>query len=78
MSKPWRAGGVASPAVQLLGLGVLLMTAYRKYYEPSTLYLKQLIQSGKLGRIDIIHTAFSELYVPGVSQSWLLERRTHG
>src|SRR4029077_2098929 len=27
MSKPWRAGGVASPAVQLLGLGVLLMMA---------------------------------------------------
>jgi hypothetical protein len=27
MSKPWRAGGAASPAVQLLGLGVLLMMA---------------------------------------------------
>jgi predicted dehydrogenase len=58
--------------------GVLLMTAYRKYYEPSTLHLKQLIQSGKLGRIDAIHTAFSELYAPGVSQSWLLDSKLAG
>jgi len=27
--------------------GVQLMTAYRKYYEPSTLYLKKLIHSGR-------------------------------
>jgi hypothetical protein len=50
--------------------GVLFMTAYRKYFEPSTLFLKQLIQGGSLGRIDIIHTAFSELYVPGVRAYW--------
>jgi predicted dehydrogenase len=56
----------------------LLMTAYRKYYEPSTLYLKQLIQSGKLGRIGVIHTAFSELYSPGVSQSWLVDPKLAG
>ena len=58
--------------------GVLLMTAYRKYYEPGTLYLKQLIQSGKLGRIDVIHTAFSELYSPAVSQSWLVDPKLAG
>lgn len=58
--------------------GVLLMTAYRKYYEPSTLCLKQLIQSGKLGRIDVIHTAFSELYSSGVSQSWLVDCKLAG
>jgi predicted dehydrogenase len=58
--------------------GVLLMTAYRKYYEPGTLYLKQLIRSGKLGRIDAIHTAFSELYSPGVSQSWLVDPKLAG
>ncbi|MFZ3333274.1 MAG: Gfo/Idh/MocA family oxidoreductase [Candidatus Acidiferrales bacterium] len=58
--------------------GRLLMTAYRKYYEPSTLYLKQLIQSGKLGRIDVIHTAFSELYSPSVSQSWLVDPKLAG
>ena len=58
--------------------GVSLMTAYRKYYEPSTLHLKRLIQSHKLGRIDVIHTAFSELYSPGVSQSWLVDAKMAG
>lgn len=58
--------------------GVLLMTAYRKYFEPSTLFLKRLIQDGSLGRIDMIHTAFSELYVPGVSQAWLVDREMAG
>jgi predicted dehydrogenase len=58
--------------------GVLLMTAYRKYYEPSTSHLKKLILSGNLGRIDVIHTAFSELYSPGVSQGWLLDSKLAG
>jgi predicted dehydrogenase len=58
--------------------GVLLMTAYRKYYEPSTLYLKQLIKSGKLGRIDVIHTAFSELHTPDKSVPWLLNAKLAG
>jgi len=57
---------------------VLLMTAYRKYYEPSALALKRLIQTGKLGRIDVIHTAFSELHRPGVSQAWLLDSKIAG
>ena len=57
---------------------VLLMTAYRKFYEPSTVYLKKLIQSGKLGRIDVIHTAFSELHTPGVSLPWLLNAKMAG
>jgi glucose-fructose oxidoreductase len=58
--------------------GVQLMTAYRKYFEPSTLYLKQLIASGALGRIDVINTAFSELHVPGVSPPWMLEKKEAG
>jgi predicted dehydrogenase len=58
--------------------GVLLVTAYRKYYEPSALYLKQLIQNGKLGRIDVIHTAFSELHTPGISIPWLLDAKMAG
>ncbi len=58
--------------------GVVLMTAYRKYCEPSTLYLKKLITKGDLGRIDVIHTAFSELFVPGVSQEWLLDPNMAG
>ena len=58
--------------------GVLLMTAYRKYYEPSSVHLKRLIQDGSLGRIDVIHTAFSELHSPGISLPWLLDSRLAG
>jgi predicted dehydrogenase len=58
--------------------GVQLMTAYRKYYEPSTLYLKQLIRSGKLGKLDVISTSFSELHVAGKSIAWLLDSRVSG
>lgn len=55
------------------GHGVRLMTAYRKYFEPAALYLKKLIRDGALGRIDMIHTSFSELFTPGVSPTWLLD-----
>jgi predicted dehydrogenase len=58
--------------------GVQLMTAYRKYFEPSALYLKKLIQSGKLGKIDVINTSFSELHVAGKSIAWLLDPRVAG
>jgi len=58
--------------------GVQLMTAYRKYYEPSTVFLKKLIQSGRLGKIDVINTAFSELHVPGRSLEWLLDSKVAG
>ncbi len=53
--------------------GVLLMTAYRKYFEPSCVYVKDLIRKGGLGRIDTIHTSFSELHAPGKSIPWLLD-----
>jgi predicted dehydrogenase len=53
--------------------GVLLMTAYRKYFEPSTLYLKSLLSSGALGRVDMIHTSFSEIFNPSIAPSWLLD-----
>lgn len=58
--------------------GVQLMTAYRKYFEPSALYLKKLIQSGKLGKIDVINTSFSELHVAGKSIAWLLDAEIAG
>jgi predicted dehydrogenase len=58
--------------------GVQLMTAYRKYFEPSARYLKQLIQKGHLGRIDVIHTSFSELHLPSVSLPWLLDPNLAG
>lgn len=50
---------------------VFLMTAYRKYFEPASVYLKSLVK--RLGRIDIIHTSFSERFVPGASPAWLLD-----
>jgi len=58
--------------------GVQLMTAYRKYFEPSALFLKKLIQGGQLGKLDMIHTAFSELHVPGRSLPWLLDPNVAG
>jgi predicted dehydrogenase len=58
--------------------GVLLMTAYRKFFEPSCVYLKKLIQSGELGRVDVIHTAFSELFTPRVSLAWLVDPKMAG
>jgi predicted dehydrogenase len=58
--------------------GVLLMTAYRKYFEPSTLYLKSLITSGALGRLDTMHTSFSEIYNPKTAPGWLLDASLAG
>jgi predicted dehydrogenase len=52
---------------------VLLMTAYRKYFEPATVYIKSLLQEHTLGRLDMMHTSFSELFRPGHSLPWLLD-----
>ncbi len=54
------------------------MTAYRKYYEPSCVYLKQLIGQGALGKLDMIHTSFSENYVPGTSPGWMMDAKLAG
>jgi len=56
----------------------LLMTAYRKFYEPSSLYLKKLIRNGDLGRIDVIHTSFSELPTPPNCPVWLFDPQLAG
>src|SRR3974390_1341463 len=58
--------------------GVQLMTAYRKYFEPSTLFLKKLIKSGQLGKLDMIQTSFSETHVPGRSIPWLIQPAVSG
>jgi len=42
------------------------------------LYLKKLIQSEKLGKIDVINTSFSELHVAGRSIAWLLDSKVSG
>jgi len=58
---------------------VLFMTAYRKYFEPSSLALKKMIKTGELGRIDVIHTLFTELRVFGDnSPAWLFSKKLCG
>ena len=58
---------------------VLFMTAYRKYFEPSSLALKKMITSGELGRIDVIHTLFTELRLFGDnSPAWLFSKKLCG
>jgi predicted dehydrogenase len=58
--------------------GTFLMTAYRKYFEPACLYVKHMVANGDLGRIDMIDTAFSELYQPGRSPAWLVDPKLAG
>lgn len=55
---------------------VKLMTAYRKYFEASSVALKKLIDSKKLGRLKLIHTAFSFNLPP--QQVWHLKRELAG
>src|ERR1700747_1656597 len=58
---------------------VLFMTAYRKYFEPSSLMLKKMITTGELGRIDILHTLFTELRSFGDnSPAWLFSKKLCG
>ncbi len=56
---------------------VRLMIAYRKYFEPASIALKKVIASGKLGRLKVIHTAFTILLGPK-APSWHLDRRLAG
>jgi predicted dehydrogenase len=56
--------------------GVKLMTAYRKYFEPSSVALKKLIDSKKLGRLKLIHSAFT-FNLPA-QQVWHLKRELAG
>ncbi|HKW97136.1 MAG TPA: Gfo/Idh/MocA family oxidoreductase [Bryobacteraceae bacterium] len=58
---------------------VQLMTAYRKYFEPASVALKQIIRSGEIGRVDIIHTAFTEFRPAGDSTpAWMFDRKLSG
>jgi len=60
-------------------IGVRLMIAYRKYFEPAAHDLRQLIRSGKLGPLRIIHTAFS-IYLRPESRipRWHFDRQLAG
>jgi predicted dehydrogenase len=58
---------------------VQFMTAYRKYFEPGSVMLRRMISRGQLGRIDIIHTMFSELRPFGDnSPAWLFSKKLCG
>jgi predicted dehydrogenase len=58
---------------------VRLMTAYRKYFEPASVALKQIVKSGELGRVDVMHTLFSEFrYAGDNSPGWLFDRKLAG
>jgi len=61
------------------GNQVRLMIGYRKYFEPASVELKKLVSSGKLGRLKIIHSAFT-IYLPpgGKVPRWHLDRRLAG
>jgi predicted dehydrogenase len=58
---------------------VRLMIAYRKYFEPASLALKKLITSGKLGKLKIIHSAFT-IFLPPQKRvaNWHLDLRASG
>lgn len=55
---------------------VKLMTAYRKYFEPASVELKKLIDSGRLGQLKIIHTSFTFTLPP--SKAWHFDARLSG
>ncbi len=58
---------------------VRLMIAYRKYFEPASLALKNLVASGKLGKLKIIHSAFTFTLAPGKrGAAWHLNSRASG
>jgi len=58
---------------------VLLMTAYRKCFEPSIVFIRDLIHSGRLGTLKILHTSFSERHaLSQTSPPWILDRRLAG
>ncbi len=56
---------------------VRLMIAYRKYFEPASLMLKKLVTSGKLGRLIIIHSAFTIL-LGQKTPAWQFDRKLAG
>ncbi|MBZ5516925.1 MAG: Gfo/Idh/MocA family oxidoreductase [Acidobacteriia bacterium] len=58
---------------------VRLMIAYRKYFEPASRALKALVRSGRLGRIRILHSAFTIYLPPGKgSPAWKFDRQQAG
>lgn len=58
---------------------VRLMIAYRKYFDPASLALKRIVAGGKLGRLKVIHSAFTIFLPPGRKvTAWHLDRKMAG
>src|SRR6266404_3191524 len=58
---------------------VRLMIAYRKYFEPASLALKKLVRSGSLGKLKVIHSAFTIFLPPGRKvPDWHFNRKLAG
>jgi predicted dehydrogenase len=58
---------------------VRLMIAYRKYFDPASVALKKLVTSGKLGRLKLLHSAFTISLPRGAgTPAWQLDRRQAG
>jgi predicted dehydrogenase len=59
---------------------VRLMIAYRKYFEPASVTLKKLVTSGKLGRLKMLHSAFTINLPPGKpgSPRWHFDKKQAG
>ena len=58
--------------------GVRLMIAYRKYFEPGSVALKELVTRGKLGRLRHIFSSYTEIVDPGKSKTWQLNQSLAG
>ena len=59
---------------------VRLMIAYRKYFEPASVALKKLVTTGKLGRLKLLHSAFTIFLPPGKpgSPAWHFDKKQAG
>ena len=58
---------------------VLLMTAYRKIFEPAMLFIRELIRDGRLGELKLLQTTFSERHAsPQTTPPWILDRALAG
>jgi len=57
---------------------VRLMIAYRNYFEPGSLALKKLVDSGKLGRLRHIFSTYTEIVDPVKAKHWQLNPHLAG
>ena len=58
--------------------GVRLMIAYRKYFEPGSVALRQLAGSGRLGRLRHMYSTYTEIVDPGKARAWQLSQKLAG